>query len=323
MVGIFLTIVTVVWWIVLFVSVFVNIPGLYTRGSGFTELAYAFITIFALINSIIFFATPLPRGVRALSLTLSIFLFVNALIILLAPPLRHHEGWVGLATVLWAAVVGGLWTTVTDRVVKWGKAEEEERLIGRVEERYTGTEWLKVILVTIGLIVVVILEVFITMTLILRLRDATLEPTGHKYWVQSHRFQVHVACFGNASSTTPLVFLEGGENSVEYFSSWVDEAQEEGLIGQYCYWDRPGYLISMHQLILDMDSLITHLLQCRQERPLMHSQQPYQKPTSPRKPHQDGSSCLTVSADFTPAYLHHVTHLKSKVSFSSIQFPNL
>jgi pimeloyl-ACP methyl ester carboxylesterase len=68
-----------------------------------------------------------------------------------------------------------------------------------------------------------------------------LAPPGRKYWVQSHGFQVHVACFGNASSTTPLVFLEGGERSVEYFSSWVAEAQDEGLIGQYCYWDRPGY----------------------------------------------------------------------------------
>jgi hypothetical protein len=229
------------WWIVLFVSVFVNVPGLYTRGSGFTELAYAFLTIFALINSIMFFGTPLPRGVQTLSLALSVFLFVNAIIILLSAPLRHDEGWVGLATVLWAGLVGGIWTVICDRVVEWGKAEEEERLIGRVEDRYTGTEWLKVILATSGLIVVVVLEVFITMTLILRIRDASLAPTGRKYWVQSHGFQVHVACFGIASSTTPLVFLEGGERSVESFSSWVAEAQEEGLIGQYCYWDRPGY----------------------------------------------------------------------------------
>ena len=84
--GIFLTLVTMAWWIVLFVSVSVNVPGLYTRGSGFTVLAYAFLTIFALINSIIFFATPLPQGVNTLSLTLSVFLFVNAIIILLSAP---------------------------------------------------------------------------------------------------------------------------------------------------------------------------------------------------------------------------------------------
>ena len=229
------------WWIVLFVSIFVNIPGLYTRGSGFTALAYAFITLFALINSITFFATPLPRGVQTLSLALSVFLFVNALVILVSPPLRHQEAWVGLATVLWSALVGGIWTVVTDRVVAWGKAEEEERLIGRVEERYTGTEWLKVILSTTGLIVVVALEVLITMTLVLRMRDASLEPTGRRYWVFEHRFQVHVACFGETSKTVPMVFLEGGERSVEDLSTWVAEAQEEGLIGQYCYWDRPGY----------------------------------------------------------------------------------
>ena len=263
------------WWIILFVSVFVNVPGLYTRGSGFTELAYAFITNLALINSIAFFATPLPRGVRALSFTLSVLLFVNALIILLAPPLRHHEGWVGLATVLWAAVVGGIWTIVTDRVVEWGKAAEEERLIGRVEERYTGAEWLKVILVSFGLVIVVVLEILITLTLILRLRDASLEPTGHKYWVQSHRFQVHVACFGNPSSSTPLVFLEGGENSAEYFSTWVKEAQEEGLIELYCYWDRPGYYISRHRLIVDMHFPITRRRRCQPVQLLMHSQRLY------------------------------------------------
>ena len=189
-----------------------------------------------------FFATPLPRGVRGLSLALSVFLFVNAIIILISAPLRHHEGWVGIATVLWAAVVGGIWTVIADRVVEWGKAEEEERLIGRVEDRYTGTEWLKVILATIGLIIVIALEVLITLTLILRMRDASLQPEGRRYWVQSHQFRVHIACFGNTSSTTPLVFLEGGERSVEYFSPWVTEAQEDGIIGQYCYWDRPGYV---------------------------------------------------------------------------------
>jgi len=223
------------------VSLFVNVPGLYTRGSGFTELAYAFITIFALINSITFFATPLPKPVRSLSLALSVFLFVNAVIIVLSPPLRHEQGWVGLATVLWAALVGGIWTILTDRVVEWGKAEEEERLIGRVEDRYTGVEWLKVILATVGLIIVVALEVLITLTLVLRMRDASLPVIGQKYWVQQHRFQVHVACFGNASSDRPLVFVVGGESSAEYFSTWIEEARQEGIIGQYCYWDRPGY----------------------------------------------------------------------------------
>ena len=238
--GIFLTFATLIWWTAMFVSVFFSVPGLYTRGSGFTALAYAFLALFVLINSIMFFGTPLPRRVRALSLTLGIFLVFNAIIILLSPHLRHHEGWVGLVSVLWAATVGGIWTVVTDRVVEWGKAEEEERLIGRVEERYTGTEWLKVISATIGLVIVIVLEVFITLTLILRLRDASLPPRGNLYWVQDQKYQVHIACFGNASSSTPLVLVEGGETGAGYFSTWVDEAKEEGLIGQYCYWDRPG-----------------------------------------------------------------------------------
>jgi Region of unknown function (DUF2417) len=239
LIGILLVFITLIWWIILFVGIFITVPGLYTRGSGFTELAYTFITLFCLINSLIFFATPLPKAVRGLSLIFSLLLLSNAIIILVTAPLRDSEGWIGLVSVLWASVVGGLWTIITDRVVQWGKAQEEERLIGRIEDRYTGAEWLKVILTGIGLIIMVVLEVFITLTLILRVTDASLIPVGHRYWVQSHQYQIHIACVGNATNG-PLVFLEGGETGVEQFSTWVDEAQKEGIIGQYCYWDRPG-----------------------------------------------------------------------------------
>ena len=218
-------------------------------------------------------------------------------------------------------MVGGIWTVFTDRVVEWGKAEEETRLIGRVEERYTGTEWLKVIFATIGLIIVVVLEVLITLTLILRLRNASLPPTGHRYWVQGHKYQVHIACFGNSSDSMPMVFVEGGEGSAEYFSSWVDEAQEEGLIGQYCYWDRPGYAIFCYALIVDLGTQIMRHHQCPPVQLLMLFLQLYQKQISQRKDH-DGSLYLTVLAGYILESLHPATPRKSKVSSSSIQYQN-
>jgi Region of unknown function (DUF2417) len=232
---------TLTWFVALFVSLFVTIHGFSSRGSGFTPLGYTFLSLLSLLLSLSFFSTPLPRKVRSLALSLSFLLFVNAVIILAVSPLRHYEGWVGVVSVLWAAVTTGVWTLVTNKVVEWAKAEEEERLIGRVEDRYTGTEWMKVMIVLTGIVILLVLETFITLTLLLRARDATLQPLGEKYWVDG-KYQVHLVCVGNLTSSSPLIFLEAnGDTTAEIFSEWVDEAREENLLTQYCYWDRPGY----------------------------------------------------------------------------------
>jgi hypothetical protein len=99
-----------------------------------------------------------------------------------------EEGWVGIASVIWALLIS-IWVVLADRVVTWGKHEEEERLTGRSETRRTLTEWLSVLISTIVLVVIAAVAVLMTATLILRARDASLAPPGEKYYVDGkHNF---------------------------------------------------------------------------------------------------------------------------------------
>jgi len=93
-----------------------------------------------------------------------------------------EEGWVGISSVIWALLIS-VWVVIADRVVTWGKHEEEERLTGRQETRRTLAEWLSVLISTIVLVVIAIVAVLMTATLILRARDASLAPPGEKYYV--------------------------------------------------------------------------------------------------------------------------------------------
>jgi hypothetical protein len=72
---------------------------------------------------------------------------------------------------------------IADRVVTWGKHEEEERLTGRQENRRTLVEWVAVLVSTSVLVIIAIVAVLMTATLILRARDASLAPPGEKYFV--------------------------------------------------------------------------------------------------------------------------------------------
>ena len=74
-----------------------------------------------------------------------------------------EEGWVGIASVVWAAIIA-LWCTLTDRIVAWGKREEEEQLTGRPETRRTLKEWLAVLVATMISIVFIIIVILMTGT---------------------------------------------------------------------------------------------------------------------------------------------------------------
>lgn len=186
-----------------------------------------------------FFATP-SKAQRIIALSVSVFLLVDFVIVIAVGKLRTDEGWLGIASVLWATLMGA-WTIMTDRVVEYGKKEEEERLLGHVQTRRTLTEWSKVLINLIAFIILLVVVFFTWMTLILRAHDATLAAPGERYWVHSESYQVHVACIGNQTGL-PTVLLEGGENTVEYgLVSWAKEAQSQYKLGQICYWDRPGY----------------------------------------------------------------------------------
>lgn len=223
----------------MFINIFVTLPGMSFRGSGFFSLAYSTLSIASILVGFIFFAVPsLPMtlwtGVMAL------FLFVNMMLIVCAPKIRREEGWVGITSVSVTFALS-IYLFLQTRSVKWGKRAEEERLTGREERRRPLKEWLAVLLQVVIMVVLVVAPILLMSTLALRARDATLKPPGERYWVQHDRFQVHLHCVGDENATTPTVLVEGGERPVENgMEQWVDHAYQSNKIDRYCTWDRPG-----------------------------------------------------------------------------------
>jgi pimeloyl-ACP methyl ester carboxylesterase len=175
----------------------------------------------------------------------AVLLVVDMLIILCVPQLRLEEGWVGIASVVWAAVIA-IYCVLQTHLVEKGKEEEEERLTGRVETRRSLAEWLAVLAETIALTVMAIIVILLTATLILRARDASLEAPGKRYLVNNDKFEVHLACVGNVTHNTgnklPTVLIEAGEGpSEESLQPFIHNACRNGTIDRYCYWDRPGF----------------------------------------------------------------------------------
>ena len=180
-----------------------------------------------------------------LSLVISVLIIVDMIIILAVGRLRVEEGWIGIASVVWAALMG-LYNVLSNRTVQWGKKEEEERLTGRQETRRTLGEWCAVLTSTVLMIALGLVTILLTATLCLRARDATLSPPGQRYYVDGYKYQIHVDCIGNQTydadgNRLPTVLLEAGEMPVEdSMDDWVYNAYENGTIDRYCYYDRPG-----------------------------------------------------------------------------------
>ncbi|KAH6685351.1 mitochondrial integral membrane protein [Plectosphaerella plurivora] len=238
------TVATFVWWILQLVAIFVTPPGMHTRASGFFSFSYASLALFTTLFTLVFFSAP-SRAVRVLSVYMGVMLLVNMIIMLAVSRNRHEEGWVGITSVIWALLMS-LWAVLADRTVKWGKAEEEERLTGRVETRRTVLEWTAVTLSTISYVVLSVVISLLTLTLILRSLDQSVAPPGERYWVDGDQYQIHVFCSGNATDVTgkkqPTVLFEGGEMPVEYgLWQFADAAVANGSISRYCFVDRPGF----------------------------------------------------------------------------------
>ncbi|KAI9371977.1 hypothetical protein BJX61DRAFT_509301 [Aspergillus egyptiacus] len=231
-----------VWWTFLLVSLFVSAPATHTRGSGFFAFAYTTLTVGYLLFGLIFFSVP-SKPMTIWGLVLAIFLFIDMCITIAVPRIRVEEGWVGIATVVWATIIA-VYNIGQNRYVAWGKREEEERLTGREETRRSLREWLAVLAEIVFMAVIAIISILFMITLILRARDATLQAPGKKYYVSARNYQVHLNCVSNSTSSdksTPTVLLEGGEGPVEgTFQPFIDELHRNGAIGRYCYWDRPG-----------------------------------------------------------------------------------
>lgn len=172
-------------------------------------------------------------------------LLIDTIIIVSVARIRTEEGWVGIASVLWATLIA-LYNVVTDKVVAWGKQEEEERLTGRKETRRTLREWCAVITSAAIYVVVVLVVLLLTCTLILRSRDASLAPAGKLYLVDGDKYEVHLDCVGEVThksdgTPNPTILVEAGEMPFEdTFDDFIYGTYKNGTIPRYCYWDRPG-----------------------------------------------------------------------------------
>lgn len=263
------------WWTLLLISIFVSPPGMHSRGSGFFDFAYTCLTIGNLLVAIIFFSAP-AKALRITTAIVAVFLLVDMIMILAVGRIRLEEGWVGIASVVWAVLIS-LWCIMTDRVVAWGKREEEERLTGRPETRRTLKEWLAVLVASTLTIIFAIIVVLMTGTLSIRARDASLGMYGDRILVDGDKYAVHLACVGNVSYTDgqkdATILLEAGEQPAEYdFEHWAYASLQNGTIARYCYWDRPGYAWSdnapsPHSAGMSADALSEALAKAGEEGP--------------------------------------------------------
>ncbi|KAI1488161.1 hypothetical protein F5X96DRAFT_646864 [Biscogniauxia mediterranea] len=236
--------ITFAWWLILLVSTFVTPPGFHTPGSGFFAFSYTSLALANLLFTLVFFAIP-SKPVRVCSITMGAFLLVDTIMLSAVEKTRHEEAWVGIVSVAWSLMIA-LWTLGTDRLVQWGKNEEEERLTGRAETRRTLAEWTAVLVSTLSMVILTIALILMTCTLILRTLDAGLAPPGKLYWVDGNKYMMHVYCNGNQTNSKgmklPTVLLEGGEGPVEDgLWQFADHALTNGSISRYCFVDRPGF----------------------------------------------------------------------------------
>lgn len=217
---------------------------MHSRGSGFFDVSYTTLTLGNILVALLFFAVP-SSAMGVLTMIISVMLLVDTIIIVVVARLRAEEGWVGLASVVWATLIG-FYNVITNRTVKWGKAEEEERLTGRHESKRSVREWCAVLTATVIMVVFVIITFLLTATISLRATDSGLKPPGKRFFVDGDKYEIHLACVGNQTyykngSNKPTVLLEGGYMPVEdTFDDWVYDAYKNGTIDRYCYWDRPG-----------------------------------------------------------------------------------
>lgn len=248
---------------------------MHSRGSGFFDFSYTTVTLGNLIVAILFFAIP-SKALQVTSLIVSVLLLVDMIVIVAVARLRSEEGWVGIASVVGATLIG-FYNVMTDRVVAWGKREEEERLTGRRETRRSLREWCAVFTSTLVMVVIIIVVILMTATLILRARDASLDAPGELWYVDDGKYQVHLNCIGNVTNskgeTNPTVLVEAGADPFEgTMEPFISSAYINGTISRYCYWDRPGFAFSdnapsPHSAGMSADALSNALAQAGEEGP--------------------------------------------------------
>lgn len=77
---------------------------MHSRGSGFFDFSYTTLTFGLLLVVLLFFATP-SKAAQVTALVIAVFLLVDTILIVSVPRLRVEEGWVGIASVVWALLI--------------------------------------------------------------------------------------------------------------------------------------------------------------------------------------------------------------------------
>ena len=241
---------------------------MHSRGSGFFDVSYTTLTAGNLLIGILFFSIP-SKALEITSMAVALLLLVDTIIIAAVTQLRFEEGWVGIASALWATLMA-IYIVIANRVVAWGKREEEERLTGRHETRRSLREWCAVFTYTVIMVVIIVVTVLLTGSLILRARDSSLEAPGDKWFVDDGKYRVHLSCRGNqtyAEEGYPTVIIEAGAEPYEgTLGPFFNGAYVNGTIPRYCYWDRPGLAFSdnapsPHSAGMSVDALSEALAQ--------------------------------------------------------------
>jgi pimeloyl-ACP methyl ester carboxylesterase len=233
---------------------FVTIGIIDMRANGFLLEGLTIIGIIELLVTLQFYSEP-SEADRVLGYITAALLAVDTIAILSIPILRHRNGGlVGILTIFGALVTVVL-ATIADRVVEWGKIQEEIRLTGRSETRRTLTEWIKVMFSVIGKSLVLVLVGFMSVSILIDSYDVIrVQVDGELVPVDNGGYSVHVYCTeagidgtrppGLPSRSNVTVIVEGGETSSEEFASWILEMHELNEVGRVCYWDRPGFGLS-------------------------------------------------------------------------------
>ncbi|ODV92389.1 hypothetical protein CANCADRAFT_56062 [Tortispora caseinolytica NRRL Y-17796] len=261
-----LIVLSLMWWIIQILNVFVTLPGLYSPGGGFTSLGYTEICVISLILSLLFFSIPSTIDLH-LCVSMACVAAFDLILIVASKRLRREEGLYGILTAV-ATVVVLAWTSIIAHMVRFEKQKQVVQLTEDISDRTHAqqsnepdsmyalrhklqhlrpmSEWFLVVISFLLRFLLLISIVLGTLLLILRLYDGSLKPEGDIVPVEDGLFNVHIWCRGNISDSTkkPVLFLESSHVSSEKFSGWADELINDGSIPGYCSWDRPGYAFS-------------------------------------------------------------------------------
>lgn len=237
--------VNAVLFIGFFLSIFVNVPGLSTRGQSFLELDLVIVNVLTDLLTLWVFAVAAYYE-RLLGYVTLAVVIVDFVVVFTVPPLRDSAGLLGLFLWIWTILNVGL-NCFADYWVDTARQQQELKYIGRVEKRRSLFELL-VIFVKIAVKLVLLVLVWnISLAIWLSGFDTHEKPWGTLVPVNEDSFSVHVACFGDVhnSSGQPIVLVEGGQRtSSEEFSEWIEELYHLNEVDRYCVWDRPGYAFS-------------------------------------------------------------------------------